>query len=328
MHQGFDMFTERARKVLSLAQDEAHRLNHNYIGTEHLLLGLVREADGVAAKVLQRQGVELNTLRSSIEFIVGRGDRIVLGEIGLTPRSKAVIELAVDEALRLNHRYIGTEHLLLGLLREGEGIGVGSLESLGVSVERLRAETLRVLGQSGSPHNASPPTSATRQEGDFTYAPLSNARAASMQIDGLNEDTQHVLALAQLEAHYLHVDAIGDEHILLGLVLEGRSYAAQALDQHGATILAVRRALDGVADASASSNMTGVTSLAHEIVMRAKNEAARLGERSVGPAHVLLALLRSTESVAVAALRQLDIDPIALADEVSRGLRGDSQTNQ
>jgi ATP-dependent Clp protease ATP-binding subunit ClpC len=147
MADRFDKFTERARRVLTLAQEEAQRFNHNYIGTEHLLLGLVREGDGVAAKVLANLGVELNKVRSAVEFIIGRGDRAVLGEIGLTPRAKKVIELAVDEARRLNHHYIGTEHLLLGLVREGEGIAAGVLESLGVNLERVRAETTRILSQ-------------------------------------------------------------------------------------------------------------------------------------------------------------------------------------
>ena len=149
MADRFDKFTERARRVLTLAQEEAQRFNHNYIGTEHLLLGLVREGDGVAAKVLANLGVELGKVRSAVEFIIGRGDRAVLGEIGLTPRAKKVIELAVDEARRLNHHYIGTEHLLLGLVREGEGIAAGVLESLGVNLERVRAETTRILSQSG-----------------------------------------------------------------------------------------------------------------------------------------------------------------------------------
>ncbi len=148
MADRFDKFTERARRVLTLAQEEAHRFNHNYIGTEHILLGLVREGDGVAAKVLSNLGVELNKVRSAVEFIIGRGDRTVLGEIGLTPRAKKVIELAVDEARRLGHSYIGTEHLLLGLVREGEGIAAGVLESLGVNIERVRAETTRILSQS------------------------------------------------------------------------------------------------------------------------------------------------------------------------------------
>ena len=145
MADRFDKFTERARRVLTLAQEEAQRFNHNYIGTEHLLLGLVREGEGVAAKVLSNLGVELNKVRSAVEFIIGRGDRLVLGEIGLTPRAKKVIELAVDEARRLNHHYIGTEHLLLGLVREGEGIAAGVLESVGVNLERVRAQTIQVL---------------------------------------------------------------------------------------------------------------------------------------------------------------------------------------
>ncbi len=162
MADRFDKFTERARRVLTLAQEEAHRFNHNYIGTEHILLGLVREGDGVAAKVLANLGVELNKVRSAVEFIIGRGDRTVLGEIGLTPRAKKVIELAVDEARRLNHSYIGTEHLLLGLVREGEGIAAGVLESLGVNLERVRAETTRILSQSAPQAAAAGARQATR----------------------------------------------------------------------------------------------------------------------------------------------------------------------
>ena len=133
----FDKFSERARRVLSLAQEEAQRFNHNYIGTEHILLGLVRETDGVAARVLASLNIELSKVRSAVEFIIGRGDRAASGEIGLTPRSKKVIELAVDEARRLNHHYIGTEHLLIGLMREGEGVAAGVLESLGVDLDKV-----------------------------------------------------------------------------------------------------------------------------------------------------------------------------------------------
>jgi len=157
----FDKFTERARKVLTLAQEEATRFNHNYIGTEHLLLGLVREGEGVAAKVLGNLGVELNRVRSAVEFIIGRGDRMIVGEIGLTPRAKKVIELAVDEARRLGHHYIGTEHLLLGLVREGEGIAAGVLESLGVNLEKVRSQTIQVLSQSNSPHSEAKHNSKT-----------------------------------------------------------------------------------------------------------------------------------------------------------------------
>jgi ATP-dependent Clp protease ATP-binding subunit ClpC len=160
MSDRFDKFTERARKVLTLAQEEAQRFNHNYIGTEHILLGLVREGDGVAARVLSSMGVDLHKVRSAVEFIIGRGDRTPTGEIGLTPRAKKVIELAVDEARRLNHHYIGTEHLLLGLVREGEGIAAGVLESLGVSLEKVRAQVIQVLNQSSG--YAQPAKSTTK----------------------------------------------------------------------------------------------------------------------------------------------------------------------
>jgi ATP-dependent Clp protease ATP-binding subunit ClpC len=147
----FDRFTDRARTVLTLAQEEAQRFNHNYIGTEHLLLGLVREGEGVAAKVLSTLGVDLTKVRSAVEFIIGQGEQRVSGEIGLTPRAKKVIELGVDEARRLGHHYIGTEHLLLGLIREGEGIAAGILESLGVNLQKARSEVIKELTRPGEP---------------------------------------------------------------------------------------------------------------------------------------------------------------------------------
>ena len=148
MGSRFEKFSERARRVLSLAQEEAQRFNHNYIGTEHILLGLVRETEGVAARVLSSLTVDLGKVRSAVEFIIGRGEKPAQGEIGLTPRAKKVVELAVDEARRMNHTYIGTEHLLIGLLREGEGVAAGVLESLGVTLDKVRAETHRVLSHS------------------------------------------------------------------------------------------------------------------------------------------------------------------------------------
>ena len=150
MASRFEKFSERARRVLSLAQEEAQRFNHNYIGTEHILLGLVRETDGVAARVLNSLNVELPKVRSAVEFIIGRGERPSPGDMGLTPRAKKVIELAVDEARRLSHHYIGTEHILIGIMREGEGVAAGVLESLGVTLEKSRAETTRILNQSVS----------------------------------------------------------------------------------------------------------------------------------------------------------------------------------
>ena len=150
MTSRFEKFSERARRVLSLAQEEAQKFNHNYIGTEHILLGLARETEGVGAKVLSSLEVELSKVRSAVEFIIGRGESHTPGEIGLTPRAKKVIELAVDEARRLRHQYIGTEHILIGLMREGEGVAAGVLESLSVTLDKVRAETTRVLSQNAS----------------------------------------------------------------------------------------------------------------------------------------------------------------------------------
>jgi ATP-dependent Clp protease ATP-binding subunit ClpC len=153
MPDRFDRFTQRARIVLKLAQEEAQRLRHNYIGTEHLLLGLVREGEGLAAKVLISMGVSLPVIRDKVEHIVGRGKHMTTGELRLTPRAKRVLELAVDEARRLNHHYVGTEHLLLGMIREGEGIAAGVLEDLGIGLQRARREVLLALDKPFTPEN-------------------------------------------------------------------------------------------------------------------------------------------------------------------------------
>src|SRR5207244_2808699 len=144
----FDRFNDRAKRVLALAQDEAIRFNHNHIGTEHLLLGLVREGDGVAARVLSSLGVDLSKVRTASEGIIGRGDSTTSpSEITLSPRTKRVIELAVDEADALGSRQVGTEHLLLGLVREGQGMASGILQSLGLSLEKVRHAVLATAGQ-------------------------------------------------------------------------------------------------------------------------------------------------------------------------------------
>ena len=197
MGSRFEKFSERARRVLSLAQEEAQRFNHNYIGTEHILLGLVRETEGVAARVLSSLSVDLSKVRSAVEFIIGRGEKPAQGEIGLTPRAKKVVELAVDEARRMNHTYIGTEHLLIGLLREGEGVAAGVLESLGVTLDKVRSETHRILshtsgqGQQSSRANTKTPTL------DNLGVDLTNA-ARSEKLDpvhGRSDELQRVIQI-------------------------------------------------------------------------------------------------------------------------------------
>ncbi len=162
MASRFEKFSERARRSLTRAQEEAQHFGHSYIDTEHILLGLVAEEEGVASKVLNNLGVSASKLRAAVEFVIGRGKRASIGEVGLTPRAKRVIELAVDEARRLNHNYIGTEHLLLGLLREREGAAVGVLESFGITLERVQTEIDTLLSQGASqPHTAARGTART-----------------------------------------------------------------------------------------------------------------------------------------------------------------------
>ena len=161
MASRFDKFSERARRVLTLAQEEAQRLNHSYIGTEHILLGLVREEEGVAAKVLVNMGVSLSKMRSAVEYVIGPGEKPGASATGLTSRAKRVIELAIDEARQLGHSYIGTEHLLLGLLREGDGVAAGVLDSFNITLERARAEITRFLSQSTAKSRLSRATGRT-----------------------------------------------------------------------------------------------------------------------------------------------------------------------
>src|SRR3989338_3560461 len=156
-------FTERAQRVILIAQEEAKRLNHDYVGTEHILLGLIALGEGVAAQVLANLGVDLRRVRSEIEKIVGTGDNVMLlGEIPFTPRAKKVLEYAVEEAQHMGHSYVGTEHLLLGLIREEEGVAARVLENLGLRLDVVREEVLNLLGEGQTPHVGQTPSTPTR----------------------------------------------------------------------------------------------------------------------------------------------------------------------
>ncbi|MBG0832877.1 Clp protease [Planomonospora sp. ID67723] len=143
----FERFTDRARRVVVLAQEEARRLSHNYIGTEHILLGLVGEDDGVAARALRSFDISLEQVRQDVEEIIGQGSRGPTGHIPFTPRAKKVLELSLREALNLHHNYIGTEHILLGLIREGEGVAAQVLTGQGVRLEAVRAQVIELIGR-------------------------------------------------------------------------------------------------------------------------------------------------------------------------------------
>ncbi|WP_285561404.1 Clp protease N-terminal domain-containing protein, partial [Actinoplanes regularis] len=150
----FERFTDRARRVVVLAQEEARMLNHNYIGTEHILLGLIHEGEGVAAKALESLGISLEGVRQQVEEVIGQGQQVPGGHIPFTPRAKKVLELSLREALQLGHNYIGTEHILLGLIREGEGVAAQVLVKLGADLNRVRKQTIELVA--GFPSEGSP----------------------------------------------------------------------------------------------------------------------------------------------------------------------------
>jgi ATP-dependent Clp protease ATP-binding subunit ClpA len=299
----FDRFTERARKVLSLAQEEAQRFKHNYIGTEHLLLGLIREEEGVGARVLNSLGADADKVRRAIEFIIGRGDRIVLGEVGLTPRSKKVIELAVDEARSLGHHYIGTEHLLLGLLREGEGIAAGVLESLGIKLDMARQKTLEML------------QAPEQDQGDLSAA--ITARKAE-HYEGFTAHAREVMEFAEEEARAFQRGYIGTEHLLLGLLREKEGIAASVLSRLGVDYARVHRAIESIlgrGESPPDAEITLVPRL-NSVIALARDEAHRMNHPYVGTEHLLLGLVREGQGPAVGILETMGVEMERIRAEV------------
>jgi hypothetical protein len=287
MPEEFQKFTDRALRVLTLAREEAQRFNHNYIGTEHLLLGLVREEGGVAARVLRNMGVDLVNARTAVEFIIGRGDSMIVGEMQLTPRAKRVIELASREARKLHHHFIGTEHLLLGLLREGQGIGVGVLTGLGVSLPDVRRQIMQIIGQAGAPGGEGTPD----------------------KFEKFTERARKVLTYAQEEAQRLNHTYIGPEHLLLGLVREGDGVAARVLGNMGVDLKKVRAAVESIIGRRDPTivNEMGLTPRAKRVIELAVDEARGLNHHYIGTEHLLLGLLAEGQSVAVGVLESLGI---------------------
>ncbi len=208
----FERFTDRARRVVVLAQEEARLLDHDYIGTEHLLLGLIHESEGVAAKVLESLGISLEEVRTEVQAAVGRGVAAPEGHIAFTPRAKKVLELSLREALQLGHNYIGTEHILLGLIREGRGVAAQVLTRLGADMPLARERTIQLL------------------TGD-------SARGRSRES----------LAGVPYEAALLAEGRPAEsDHFLLALFADPESRAARALQELGVTRQAVEAALAGL----------------------------------------------------------------------------------
>ena len=180
----FERFTDRARRVVVLAQEEARLLDHNYIGTEHLLLGLIDEGEGVACRTLESLGVDADRIRNEVVRIVGRGPEPTVGHVPFTPQAKKILELALREALQMGHNYIGTEHILLGLIRVEGGVSAEVLEQLGVDADRVRQTVVQLLsGDAGTPEGE--PASGTFSEDEESQQASEAPVSAAVRSDGL-----------------------------------------------------------------------------------------------------------------------------------------------
>ena len=297
----FDRFNDRAKRVLALAQDEAIRFNHNYMGTEHLLLGLVREGEGVAARVLDSLNVDLSKLRTEVERTIGRGDSTHSpSEITLSPEMKKVIQLAIDEARKLGHSHVGTEHLLLGIVRENESTAAKALATFGVSLDAVRHNVIATLGQIHREVGASAPMPPS----------AGSTRPVAGPFGRFNDRAKRVLALAQDEAIRFNHNYIGTEHLLLGLLRDGDSVAARALQTLGAELEKAREAVSfiiGRGEATTAPSEITLSPRTKKVIELAIDEARKLGHGHVGPEHLLLGLAREGEGIASGILESLGI---------------------
>ncbi len=293
-------FTERARRVIIVGQEEAGQMSSGHVGTEHLLLGLAREDEGVAAQILVAAGVSLAKVRSAIEGAVQPAADPTAGEPKLTPKAKRVLELAADEARRMRHNYIGTEHLLLALLREKDGLASVVLRRLGFDLENVRAQVISYLSPEVPGEGADV----------FEDENLESSRFGMWQ--RFDERARRVVLLAQEEAIQRRSAHVGSEHLLVGLLLESQGVAALTLEPMGVSLDKVRQALEQRAPIAPQGEvLSGEPKLsprAKRILELAADETRRYHRTFIGTQHLLLALMREKECLAAMILRQFDVD--------------------
>ena len=289
-------FTERSRRVILLAQEEAGQMNSGHVGTEHLLLGLARENEGVAAQVLVKMGVSLAKVRTEIEGEVQPGSDTSSGEPKLTPKAKRVLELAADEARRMRHNYIGTEHLLLALLREKDGLAATVLRRLGLNLEKARAQVMEYLGPDR------PELAEANPFGEERRRPV-----GSMSWTSYAERARRAILRAQDEAARTRAGHVGSEHLLVGLLLESDGVAARALRHLGVEVESVRPIVESKTEPSLVGDPK-LTSEAKQILEISVLEAQRFRRSLVGTEHLLLALMIEENGTGAAILRDIGVD--------------------
>jgi Clp amino terminal domain, pathogenicity island component len=233
----FERFTDQARRVVVLAQEEARMINHNYIGTEHVLLGLLREEEGIGARALVALGISLQRVRGAVIELIGEGIQAPSGHIPFTPRAKKVLELSLREALQLGHTDIGTEHILLGLIREGEGVAAQVLVDHGAGLDRVRQEVLRLVAEEGEQRASAP---GARTIHAMRVAPGQPELAAA----SFGEDAQRALRLAAAVAGWLGEGRpVGQTDLLWGLIRGAGPELSALLEELGVDLEAARHRL-------------------------------------------------------------------------------------
>jgi Clp amino terminal domain, pathogenicity island component len=337
----FERFTEQARQVVVLAQEEARILKHNYIGTEHILLGLLREQQSLAALVLKSLDMTVERVRAQVVQIVGSGKEASSGQIPFTPRAKKVLELGLREALTLDHDDVATYHILLGLLREQEGVAARVLRDFGLDVQEVRDRVLAELDAApdeGSPRRKKPAPEPSeersstvrdkllgRLEQHHNNEPTGPAPAATGMFQRFTERAKHVVVLAQEEARDLKHNHIGTEHILLGLLREEESLAARVLASLDVSVEEARAGVVGrVGPEEVASGHIPITPRAKKVLELSLREALSLGHNYIGTEHILLGLAREGEGVANHVLLDFGADSQKVRNEVIRMLSGPS----
>ncbi len=311
--------TAAAKRALQGAAEEAQRLQHGYIGTEHLLLGLLRVEDEVTAGLLTGLEVELGKVRSAVEAIISRGDQPVTGTLHTTPRINAVFALAVEEAQRLGRDTVDTPHLLLGLVREGRNVPFGVLESRGVTLDTLR-EAVAALPEAaeGEQHREEQEEDG-EAGGSAWWEQVDVSTTPGGRFDKLTARSKKVLVLAAEEAQRLNHTYIGTEHLLLGLVREGRGTGSVMLADLGVDLGKVRNAVESVVRRGErpAAGEAQLTPRATKTIELAIEEARRLGHGYVGTEHLLLSLIREEAGLAAIILGNLDV----LAEQVQHSVQ-------
>ena len=310
-------FDDHARRAIEFARDEAIRLDHNYIGTEHLLAGLLRGGEGLGTRAMNDLGIDLARVRTALEFIIGRGDgRSAADKVTVSPRARVVLELAVEEAQRMGRGLAGTEHLVLGLAGEGQGIASGILESLGVTMVRLRDAVMDLLAKSGmpAPPGYTPPAVAKSAMSQPTESGQWVMRTEATAFDRFGDRAKRVLALAQREAVRMGHDFIGTEHIFLGLARladHGDEKLGKIFKSLGLTRIDELAAAVGfmspAKDRAAGSWQVTLTPRTKKVIEIAILEAKARLVSQVEPEHLLLALVREGEGIGAQVLESVGV---------------------